>query len=235
MLLWLLLLLLLAGGLALVLAGDTGTIAGLDPASFAGLLAGAALLVWFGSSVARHYRGRAIKAARDLAAWLAIALALVAIYSFREEFALVGRRVAGELIPPGDPLTVENGQKGEQAVRLRRRADGHFVARMQVNGAPVAMLVDTGASTVVLTPADARLAGIDVDGLSYSIPVQTANGRAYTAAVRLRHVAIGPIVLDRVDALVSAPGALKQSLLGMTFLKRLRSYEFSGEFLTLRS
>jgi aspartyl protease family protein len=235
MLLWLLLLLLLVGGLVLILAGDTGTIAGLDPASLAGLLAGAALLLWLGSSVASHYRRRTTQAVRDLAIWVAIALGLVAIYSFRQEFALLGRRVAGELLPPGESLTVKSSQKGEQAVRLRRRSDGHFVARTQVNGVPVTMLVDTGASTVVLQPADARLAGIDVDNLSYSVPVQTANGTAFAAAVRLRHVAIGPIVLNGVDALVSAPGALNQSLLGMSFLRRLRSYEFSGEFLTMRS
>jgi aspartyl protease family protein len=219
----------------LTLAGDTGTIAGLDPASFAGLVAGAALLLWFGSSVASRYRGRTTQAVRDLAVWAAIALGLVAVYSFRQEFALFARRVAGELLPPGESLTVEGSQKGEQAVRLRRRADGHFVARTRVNGVPITMLVDTGASTVVLQPADARLAGIDIDNLSYSVPVQTANGTALAAAVRLRHVAIGPIVLNGVDALVSAPGALRQSLLGMSFLRRLRSYEFTGEFLTLRS
>jgi aspartyl protease family protein len=106
---------------------------------------------------------------------------------------------------------------------------------MQVNGAPVAMLVDTGASTVVLRPSDARLAGVDVDKLNYSVPVQTANGTAYTAAVRLRDVSIGPIHVDTVDALVARPGVLNESLLGMNFLRRLRSYEFSGEFLTFRS
>src|SRR5918992_4728904 len=234
MLLWLLLLLLLVGGLALTLAGDTGTIAGLDPASFAGVLTGTALLIWIGASVASRYRGRATQALRDFAVWVAIALAVVAVYSFRQEFAMFGRRVAGELLPPGENLTVESGQKGEQAVRLRRRSDGHFVARTQVNGAPITMLIDTGASTVVLQPSDARRAGIDVDRLRYSVPVQTANGTAFAAAVRLRHVAIGSIVLDGVDALVSAPGALKQSLLGMSFLRRLRSYEFTGEFLTMR-
>jgi aspartyl protease family protein len=235
MLLWLLLLLLLVGGLALVVAGDTGTIAGLDPASFAGLLTGAALLIWIGASVAGRYRERTTQAVRDIAIWVAIALALVAVYSFREEFALFGRKVVGELLPPGESLTVESGPMGGHAVRLRRRADGHFVAKAHVNGVPVTMLVDTGASTVVLKPGDAKLAGIDVDSLSYSVPVQTANGTAYAAAVRLHRVGIGPIVLDGVDALVSAPGALNQSLLGMTFLRRLRSYEFSREFLTLRS
>jgi aspartyl protease family protein len=64
--------------------------------------------------------------------------------------------------------------------------------------------------------------------------VITANGTTYAAHVRLRSVALGSIVVDRVDALVAPPGALKESLLGMNFLNRLRSYEFSGDFLTLR-
>jgi aspartyl protease family protein len=97
------------------------------------------------------------------------------------------------------------------------------------------MLIDTGATTIVLRPADARQAGLDVERLSYSVPVQTANGMAYAAAVRLRQVTVGPIVIDGVDALVAKPGALKESLLGMNFLRRLKSYEFSGDYLTLRS
>ena len=70
--------------------------------------------------------------------------------------------------------------------------------------------------------------------LAYNVPVNTANGGTFAAAVRLKTVSIGPIVMRNVEALVSKPGALKESLLGMNFLRRLRSYEFSGEFLTLR-
>jgi aspartyl protease family protein len=233
--LWFLLLLLLLGGIVLIVAGDAGTIAGLDPATFAGVVTGVALIIAIGFSLAGSYRGRGRQAVKDLALWSAIGFALVTAYSFREEVAFVARRVAGELLPPGEVLTVEGTQKGEQAVRVRRRGDGHFAARMQVNGVPVTMLVDTGASTVVLKSADARSVGIDVDILVYSVPVQTANGAAFAASVRLRRVAIGPIVLEGVDALVARPGTLKESLLGMNFLRRLRSYEFSGEFLTLRS
>jgi aspartyl protease family protein len=233
--LWFLLLLLVTGGLVLVLAGDQGTIAGLEPATFAGLIAGSALLLYFAASLAGSYRGRGRQAIKDLAIWAIIAFALVTAYSFRDEVTFLMRRVAGELMPPGETVTLEGNQRGEQAVRVRRRPDGHFSVRTQLNGAPVTMLVDTGASTVVLRPADARLAGVDVERLVYSVPVQTANGTAYAAPVRLREVAIGPIRLDGVDALVAKPGVLKESLLGMNFLRRLRSYEFSGEFLTLRS
>ena len=233
--LWFLLLVLATGGLILVLAEDQGTIAGLDAASFAGLVAGGALLLYFSASLAGSYRGRFGQAFKDFAIWVLIAFALVAVYSFRDEVTYLTRRVAGELLPPGETVIYNGGERGEQAVRVRRRPDGHFSIRMQVNGAPVTMMVDTGASTIVLRPADARLAGIDVDRLNYSVPVQTANGTADTAAVRLRQVAVGPIRLDHVDALVARPGVLNESLLGMNFLRRLRSYEFSGEFLTLRS
>ena len=62
----------------------------------------------------------------------------------------------------------------------------------------------------------------------------TANGRTLAARVRLEKVSIGPLDRTKVDALVAQPGALTQSLLGMSFLSTLRSYEFSGDFLTLR-
>ena len=64
-----------------------------------------------------------------------------------------------------------------------------------MNGKSISMIVDTGASTIVLTPEDAKAAGIDIDGLTYRVPVITANGRTVAARVRLKEVAIGP--LDR--------------------------------------
>jgi aspartyl protease family protein len=103
-----------------------------------------------------------------------------------------------------------------------------------VNGKEISMIVDTGASSIVLRPEDARKAGIPVDDLTYSIPVLTANGRAMAARIQLDQVAIGPLDRKKVEALVAKEGALTQSLLGMSFLSRLRSYEFSGDFLTLR-
>ena len=78
------------------------------------------------------------------------------------------------------------GAGGERAVRVRRRPDGHFIARAEVNGANLGMLVDTGASSVVLKPADAEKAGINTRSLTYTVPVQTANGTTYAASVRLR-------------------------------------------------
>lgn len=235
---WLPLIALFIGGLVLLARGEGGTIAGLETGEFASVIVFGTLLAFIGASAVAGYRGRLGQALRDMTAWGAIALALVAGYTYRAEVTELAHRVTGELMPPGEVQIVDaksSGEKGDKAVRIRRRGDGHFIAKTQINNATVTMLVDTGASTVVLRAADAKLMGIDVDRLTYTVPVQTANGLAYAAAVRLRQVGIGPIAIENVDALVARPGALKESLLGMSFLRRLRSYEFSGDFLTLRS
>jgi aspartyl protease family protein len=175
-----------------------------------------------------------LRAVRDLSIWSVLMVAMVTGYSYREELVALGHRVASEIAPPGTITRADTQTDGEKAVRIRRRPDGHFIARTDLNGFTLTMLVDTGASTVVLRPADAQKIGIDIDKLRYSVPVQTANGTTYAAAVKLRKVAVGPIAFGEVDALVAKPGALRDSLLGMSFLNRLRSYEFSGDFLTLR-
>ena len=232
MLVWLGVALVSLVGLFLVLQGDRSTAEALDgfmPYVGGGLLLAYAILLLSRSG------GRASQVVKGLAAWAGIMLALVAGYAYREDVQAIAYRVMGELAPPGAGIPTVSTENGERAVRVRRRPDGHFMARVDINGASIPMLVDTGASTVVLKPADAERAGVDTKALAYSVPVQTANGTAYAAPVRLRSISIGGIEVRDVETLVSKPGSLKESLLGMSFLKRLRSYEFSGEFLTLRS
>ena len=232
---WISLLLLVIAALVLLLRADTGMIAGFEPSDFAILLAGVALVIFIGSSLAGSYRGRPGQAVRDLLSWVLVTAVLVGGYSFREELLGLGHRVAGELLPPGTALRGEPQVVGERAVQIRKRPDGHFMVKTEANGISLSMLVDTGASTVVLKPADAQRLGIDVDKLRYAVPVQTANGTTSAASVRLRNLAVGNIVLDDVEALVAKQGALKDNLLGMSFLSRLRSYEFTRDYLTLRS
>ena len=232
---WIALLLLVIAGLALLLRADAGSIAGFDPSDFAIIVASVALLIFIGSSLAGSYRGRAGQAARDVLTWALVALVLVGGYSYREEIFGLGHRVIGELLPPGSALRGDSQVEGERSVKIRKRPDGHFMVRTETNGIALTMLVDTGASTVVLKPADAQRLGIDVDRLRYSVPVQTANGTTYAASVRLKTLSIGKIRLHDVDALVAKRGTLRENLLGMSFLSRLRSYEFTTDMLTLRS
>lgn len=220
--------------LFLSLSGDTDrltAIAGDHAGYIIGLLALGGLYLVFSAG---DYQGRARDAIRHALIWLAVGLALIIGYAYREELRTVAYRVAGEVLPPGHTLLVETAPTGEQAVRLRRQENGHFVARGTTNGVGMSLLVDTGASTVVLKPADAERAGIDIKALSFTTPVSTANGTTYAAPVRLKSVSVGPLEVRDVEALVAQPGALTENLLGMSFLKRLRSYEFSGDFLTLR-
>jgi aspartyl protease family protein len=108
---------------------------------------------------------------------------------------------------------------------------GHVVLDAAVNGAPVLMLVDTGASLVTLTPADARSAGIDPARLAFSGHVNTANGTARMAPVTLREIRIGQLSLYDVPAAVLEH--LNVSLLGMSFLSRLQGYEMRDGKLTI--
>jgi aspartyl protease family protein len=217
----------------LLVSNESGTIANLDSNTFGYVALGTALLVFVGGGVVARYRGQADAMFRDAVTWVALGLALVTIYSYRDELLPVAGRLAGELLP-GSAMVVEQSPNGPVEVKIRKRLDGHFTVKAKINGTSTTMIVDTGASTIVLRPEDAKNAGIDASSLSFNVPVLTANGRTVAAKVRLNSVAIGPLQREDVDALVAEPKALTESLLGMSFLGRLRSYEFSGDFLTLR-
>lgn len=127
-----------------------------------------------------------------------------------------GERAAG---PPSNTIVYAANQRG------------HVILDAAVNGAPVRMLVDTGASLVTLTPEDARAAGIDLRGLVYNGRVNTANGIARMAPVTLREVRIDQLSIYDVPAAVLEN--LNVSLLGMSFLGRLQGYEMRDGKLTI--
>jgi len=226
-LLWILL-----GGLAiaaiiLVASHGEGMVGPLPTGVFAALAYKIALLVFVGSAALVMFRGRAKQALTATLAWIAIALVLLVGYSYRFELRNVADRVLAELIPGH---VIGHGR----SVEVARAANGDFDVSAQINGAPVAMVLDTGASSVVLTREDAKAAGLPLEILSYTANIDTANGRTRAAPVKLDRVAVGGLVERSVDALVAQPGQLKTSLLGMSFLNRLQSWEVSGDRLMLR-
>jgi aspartyl protease family protein len=209
-------LVILGAALAALLLTPAGTpILGLDHQAFAGAAALAALLVY----LLRWTRvSDMARAAGSLAFWAMVLVALTGAYTYRFEAADFLGRVASELLL-SEPQVGEGGE-----VIVSRLLSGEFAVAARVNGARVTFLFDTGASVVVLTAADARRAGIDTAGLSFDVPVTTANGSALAAERRIDTIAVGPIVMHNVRALIARPGALEQSLLGMSFLERLKSY-----------
>ncbi|WP_394152286.1 TIGR02281 family clan AA aspartic protease [Loktanella salsilacus] len=118
------------------------------------------------------------------------------------------------------------------AITLPRQADGHFYARLDVNGQPITFMVDTGASAVVLSKSDARQAGIDTDALRYLGQASTANGVVRTAQVTLGQVSLADVTLADVPAVVNE-GAMDGSLLGMTYLRNFSNIQINDDALIL--
>jgi aspartyl protease family protein len=123
---------------------------------------------------------------------------------------------------------------GSSSVMLVADPSGHFFLTSIVEGVGVRMVVDTGASIVSLSQEDASRAGINLEPSKFTAKVSTANGVILAAPVMLKEIAIGDISVRNVAAVVMPKQALQVSLLGMSFLSRLSSYEVTGSRLTLR-
>jgi aspartyl protease family protein len=214
---------------ALLLTPPERPLIGLGHADFARGALGVSVLLWLTlSGLARAGAAGAARAFLSATIWTGLALALVALYAYRFEITAVADRVWEEL----DPSPERIGAGGEAV--LRRRWSGEFIVPGTVNGRPVSFVFDTGASAVVLTAEDAAAAGLKFSRQDYSVDVTTANGATTSAPARLDRVAVGGIVERDVRALVARPGVLRQSLLGMSFLERLKSYAVEGGRLVLK-
>lgn len=121
-----------------------------------------------------------------------------------------------EPVSTGRSLMVEAGR------------NGHFAVQSRVNGVFTDFVVDTGASVVVLRETDAANAGLHPMPADYTATVNTANGKARAAPVKVDRIEVGGITVTDVPALVMADDLLDKNLLGMTFLSRLRRYEVAG-------
>ncbi|WP_137129960.1 TIGR02281 family clan AA aspartic protease [Rhizobium sp. FY34] len=228
-----LLLIVLGGGLALLIFNhDAGQTFGLANDDFGHIVQMSAIILLLSAGVLAGRRGPAGEILRNIAVWLIIALVLVAGYLYRNDLQSFTARLTAGLIP-GSPMVMTTSEGGEEVIIYRGRG-GHFQAQVTIDGQNVAMLVDTGASAVVLAYDDAERLGLKPDTLTYSVPVMTANGRAFAAPVRLESMAIGPISRQDIRAMVAERGRLEESLLGMSFLSTLGSLQMQTDELRLR-
>jgi aspartyl protease family protein len=220
--------LILLGAAVLVFFHGDGVIAGLQADEFASLIALAALLLLVSGWVVQEFRGQWMRGVQAILFWIVLGVGLVGAYSYRWEIREGATRVISDLAP-GEPAVGSGGE-----VTIARRMDGTFVISGRANGRDLRFIFDTGASTVVLSAESAQALGFSAATLAYTVPVATANGRTMAAPVTLDSVSIGSITERRIRALVARPGALRDNLLGMTFLERLASYEVRGNRLILR-
>ncbi len=122
---------------------------------------------------------------------------------------------------------------GSRSAFIDQEADGHFWTRADVSGTQIQFLVDTGASIVALTYRDAQRLGLKPEELDFDAEIRTAGGVTYGAPVTIPSIRIGKVKIENVDAMILRT-ELDQSLLGMTFLGQLDSYEFRQGQLIIR-
>lgn len=182
------------------------------------------LLALVGSGILHSKRHELSQNIKYAIIWLGAILLIVLGYSFRD--GLTNNRLMAELVPHRANLADDG------SMTFRSREDGHFYIEAKVNNAPVLFMVDTGASDIVLTPEDAKRAGLAPETLNFSRRYQTANGTVMGAPVKLASLRIGSIQMRDIPASVNGAD-MEHSLLGMRFLSELQSYKVEGNTLTL--
>ena len=223
-------LLLMAAGLL----GATGLFApsAVGPQRLA-LALGVLALIGFGVALGLHPRSTIVL--RQILLWVAASLVAATGIGFHRELTKAVGLPAAFFSDEASGASKQSklSQEGPGLVSLRAEPGGHFFADGLVNGTFVHFLVDTGATKVALTHEDAERLKLDTKSLNYSIEVRTANGATRAAPVVLESIMIGHIEINDVPALVTE-GALDQSLLGMSFLKRLASVSVDQDRLVMR-
>ena len=110
------------------------------------------------------------------------------------------------------------------AVEIPRGQAGEFALNVKINGVKAPMVIDTGATSVVLTWETAKAIGLPIEMLEYNVDVETAGGHTKAARLTLDRLAVGGLVEKSIPALVVPRGQMKTNLLGMSFLDRLESW-----------
>ena len=175
---------------------------------------------------------------REAGLWAAVlGVGFAGVYYFDElrGFATETKRVA---VTAYEDARLSANQRDtsdgfERSVTLRAERNGHFFARAHVNGRPIAVLVDTGATGIALSYEDARRLGLEPRESDYTLRTRTANGLARAAPITLNEIRIGDVEVRDLRGTIAQPGALHITLLGMEFIRRLSRFELRGDELEL--
>lgn len=178
---------------------------------------------------------------RELAIWAGFGVAAFALFMhfgdaserILERSGSASEQGSGRGEANAASLEDEDGDASPREVHLRAADNGHFFARIHVNGEEVEVLVDTGATHVALRYEDAMAIGLNVKDSDYTLIAKTANGTAKAAPVTLEEVRIGDIAVRNVEATIGQPGTKFITLLGMTFLSKLSRVDIRGKELVL--
>lgn len=162
----------------------------------------------------------------DFSAWVGIFIVIIFFYSYRDNIKSSFSKFVSNVIPSKGIKNIDG------SVTFSLSNNNHFMVDAFVNGVKVRFLLDTGATRVVLSYEDAKKIGFNVDSLKFSSPVQTANGITHTALINIEKIEIEHIMVSNIPASISKNN-LGTSLLGMSFLQKLKNYNISGSYITL--
>lgn len=213
---------------ALIASSDQDAIASLLRHDVGGVALKVVLAIGVAGLFFAMFRERLSQALEATMFWIVVGLLLMVGYSYRFELREAADRVIAELMPGH---VARHGQD----VEIVRGRTGDFAIGAHINGVLVPMVLDTGATSVVLTQEAAHEIGLPIEVLNYTVNIDTANGRTKAAAVTLDRLAIGSLIERGVPALVVQHGQLKNNLLGMSFMNRLQSWEVRGDRLRMRA
>jgi aspartyl protease family protein len=136
-------------------------------------------------------------------------------------------RAPQKLLAARQATPAESPPRSQDSVVVPPDAMGHFRVEGRVDGRVIQFVVDTGASVIALTAEDAASLGIHPAEVDFRALVKTANGTVRAAPVALNMVEIGNLMVRDVAAMVLPGGALSDNLLGLSFLSRLRRFEYT--------
>ena len=226
LLVWLGLLVAVAAGVGLLAKAFPGAVSTAD--DWGWVARGVGLVAIVSTGILTAGRIHWAEKARHAAIWAGIVGVLVLDATYRDELSGVVQRVRGEFSASYPVAT------GAHELVVTQDADGGFVVMGQVNGQPVRFLVDTGASDTVLSPADAHRLGLDKAALIFDHASETANGLGHGATYVADSLAVGAIRFQAMPLVINQ-SPMSYSLLGMTFLRRLDSFQVRGRRLYLKA
>jgi len=164
---------------------------------------------------------------RNISIWTGLAAVVLLGYTYRTELSHIVYRLSGELMPGQATNSAPN------ELLITASMDGHFYLNGKANGKRIRFMIDTGASDITLSPQAASRIGIDLKSLKFTQRYQTANGIGFGAHHWLKSLSIGPFRFSETKVSINQ-SEMSDSLLGMSFLERLQSFEFRGDKLYLR-
>ena len=167
-----------------------------------------------------------LRVVMSLAAWAVIIGLLVVVVGQREQFSPYLQRVASL-------LKLEDQNVVGRETRIRMAADGHFWARVTVDGVPRRMLIDSGATVTALSTRAAQAAALDVSNSVIPVILTTANGQINAQTATVRELRVGDIAARDLGVVVS-PAFGDTDVLGMNFLSKLKSWRVEGQTLILQ-